>query len=247
MPSPDGGSPAERGRADGALTVCFSPQADAAVGVIVVAVGVDALRHVRVSREIVLGSLPLLFGVHQLAEAFVWWGLDGRVADVVQTVALWAYLGFAFALLPALVPLAVGLVERLLGRRRVIAACGVLGAAVGVALTVPLLRGSVTATIESRHIEYHVDALTRGGQLTALYVIATCGALVASSYRDIAALGVANLVAIPVLVWLTVGGFVSLWCFWAAIVSVVVAFHMHRTAASFDHAQTAGLTARSSA
>ena len=219
--------------------MCFSPQADAAVGVIVVAVGVDALRHVRVANEIVLGSLPVLFGVHQLTEAFVWWGLEGRVADVVQTVALWTYLVFAFALVPILVPVAVGLVERRLGRRRVIVACGLLGAAVGVALAVPMLRGSVTATIESRHIGYHVDALTRGGQLTSLYVIATCGALLASSYRDLAALGAANLIAVPLLVWLTVSGFVSLWCFWAAIVSVVIAFHLRRTAASFDHAAMA--------
>jgi hypothetical protein len=214
--------------------VCFSPEADAVVGVIVTAVGVDALRHVRAKREILLGSLPLLFGVHQLTEAFVWWGLDGRVAHDIQTLAMWAYLLFAFALLPVLVPLAVGLVERKLGRRRIIAACGALGAAVAVGLTVPMFRGSVMATIESRHIEYHVEALARGGQLTALYVIATCGALLASSYRDLEALGAVNLIAVPLLVGLTVSGFVSLWCFWAAIVSVVIALHFRRSAASFD-------------
>jgi hypothetical protein len=216
--------------------VCFSPEADAAVGVIALAVGIDALRHVRAANEIVLGSLPLLFGVHQLTEAFVWWGLEDRVAHVIQTVAVWAYLVFALALVPVLVPLAAGLVERRLGRRRIIAACGALGAAVAVGLTVPMFRGSVTATIERRHIEYHVEALGRGGQLTSLYVIATCGALLASSYRDLAGLGLANLIAVPLLVWLTVGGFVSLWCFWAAIVSVVIAFHFRRSAASFDHA-----------
>ena len=218
--------------------MCFSPEADAAVGVIVTAVGIDALRHVRASNEIVLGALPLLFGVHQLTEAFVWWGLEGRAAHVIETVAVWAYLVFAFALLPALVPLAVGLVERTLGRRRIIAACGALGAAVAVGLTVPMFRGPVTATIESRHIEYHVEALGHGGQLTSLYIVATCGALLASSYRDLAALGLASLIAVPLLVWLTVGGFVSLWCFWAAIVSIVIAFHLRRSAASFDHAAT---------
>jgi hypothetical protein len=72
-----------------------------------------------------------------------------------------------------------------------------------------------------------------------LYVIATCGALLASSARDLAALGIANLMAVPLLVWLTVGGFVSLWCFWAAIVSVVIALHLRRTADSFDHAVAA--------
>ena len=64
----------------------------------------------------------------------------------------------------------------------------------------------------------------------ALYVVAACGALVACSYRDLAALGVLNLGAVPVLMWMTVSGFISLWCFWAAIVSVVIAFHVRRSA-----------------
>src|SRR5215217_2504324 len=115
-------------------------------------VGVDALGHVRDEKEIMLASLPLLFGVHQFTEAFVWLGLEGRVADVVGTVGLWAYVVFAFVLLPALLPIAVGLVEPQLGRRRIIAACAVLGTAVAVALAVPMLRGSVTATIEYHHI-----------------------------------------------------------------------------------------------
>jgi len=61
-----------------------------------------------------------------------------------------------------------------------------------------------------------------------LYVVAACGALVLCSYRDLAALGLMNLVAVPVLMWLTVSGFISLWCFWAAIVSVVIDFHLRR-------------------
>ena len=61
-------------------------------------------------------------------------------------------------------------------------------------------------------------------------VVAACGALIACSYRDLAALGLLNLVAVPVLMWLTVSGFFSLWCFWAAMVSVVIAFHVRRSA-----------------
>ena len=106
-------------------------------------------------------------------------------------------------------------------RRRVIAALAALGIGVGVALGFALLRGSINAAIDGRHIAYDVSALNQGRELTALYVVAACGALIACSYRDLAALGVLNLVAVPVLMWMTVSGFVSVWCFWAAIVSVV--------------------------
>ena len=219
--------------------MCFAPEADALVGGIVIGVGIDALRNVRRPEQIALASLPLLFGLHQLTEAFVWWGLQGHLAESIEHVAVWVYLVFAFSALPVLVPVAVCLIERVTARRRVMCGFGALGVAVATALTVAMFRGPIHAMIEGRHIAYTVDAVARGGQLTALYVVATCGALLASSHRDIARLGVLNLVAIPVLMWLTISGFVSLWCFWAATVSVAIACHLRRTAASFDHAAAA--------
>jgi len=209
--------------------VCFSPDADAVVGGIVVVIGADALRHVREPKQILLASLPLLFGLHQIDEAFVWWRLQGRISESVERVGTWVYVLFALAALPVLVPLAVWAVERSAARRRLIAVFSVLGISVGISLGVSLFRGSVNAAIDGRHIAYDVSALHQGRELTALYVVAACGALLACSYRDIAALGLLNLVAVPVLMWLTVSGFISLWCFWAALVSVVIDFHLRRT------------------
>ena len=210
--------------------MCFSPDADAVVGGIVVVIGVDALRHVREPKQILLASLPLLFGLHQLDEALVWWGLQGRISESIGRVGIWIYLLFALAALPALVPIAVFAVERSAARRRVIGVFTLLGIGVGFSLGVALFQGSVNAAIDGRYIAYDVSALSQGGQLTALYVIAACGALILCSYRDIAALGLLNLIAVPVLMWLTVSGFISLWCFWAAIVSVVIDLHFRRAA-----------------
>ena len=58
------------------------------------------------------------------------------------------------------------------------------------------------------------------------YVIATCGSLLLSSYRDIAIFGIVNLVAVAALAKLTIDGFASLWCGWAAITSGALAIHM---------------------
>jgi len=75
--------------------VCFAPEADAAVGVFVVAVGVDALRHADAQTQIPLAALPLLFGLHQLSEAIVWWGLQGHIAHELERMAVWTYVVFA--------------------------------------------------------------------------------------------------------------------------------------------------------
>src|SRR5882757_630159 len=208
--------------------MCFSPEADAVVGGIVVVVGVDALRHVREPKQILVASLPLLFGLHQLDEALVWLGLQGRISESVERVGIWVYVLFALAALPVLVPIAVLAVERSPGRKRLIGALAALGIAVGVSLAVAVFHGSVNAVIDGRHISYDVSALQRGGQITALYVVAACGALIVSSHRDLSTLGLLNIVAVPVLMWMTVSGFISLWCFWAAIVSVLIDVHLRK-------------------
>ena len=209
--------------------MCFSPAADFVVGGIVAGVGVDALRHVREPKQIPFAALPLLFGLHQVDEAFVWLGLQGHVAESIERVGVWVYVLFALVALPMLVPVAVFAIERAPFRRRLIAVLSALGIAVGISLGVALFRGSVNAAIDGRHVAYDVSALTQGRELTALYVVAACGALLACSARDIAVLGALNLVAVPVLMWLTVSGFISLWCFWAAIVSVVIDVHLRRS------------------
>jgi hypothetical protein len=201
---------------------------------------------VREPKQILLASLPLLFGLHQLDEALVWWGLQGRISESIGRVGVWIYMLFALALLPALVPIAVFAIERSTARRRVIGLFTLLGIGVGFSLGVALFQGSVNAAIDGRHISYDVSALSQGSQLTALYVIAACGALVLCSYRDIAALGLLNLIAVPVLMWMTVSGFISLWCFWAAIVSVLIDYHLRRRRSAFP-ARVGGTRARHAA
>ena len=91
--------------------MCFSPQADFSAGAVVTLVGVETLRRVRVRRELIVGALPLLFGIHQLVEGFVWLGLRGEVSWRVGDTAKQTYIIFAHAVLPALVPWGFTLLE----------------------------------------------------------------------------------------------------------------------------------------
>ena len=87
----------------------------------VAAIGIDVIRHVPRWDDhkmlAVLAVLPVLFAAHQLDEAVVWWALQGHVGHDVGRVAVWAYLLFAFVVLPVFIPVAVLLIEPA-GRRR---------------------------------------------------------------------------------------------------------------------------------
>ncbi|MCW2764198.1 MAG: hypothetical protein JWO11_157, partial [Nocardioides sp.] len=71
--------------------MCFSVEADLVAGVALLPVGVLALREVRHPREVPFAALPLLFALHQLVEAVVWAGTEGRVSADLQHAATLAY------------------------------------------------------------------------------------------------------------------------------------------------------------
>ncbi len=204
--------------------MCFSAEADLVAGVVVGAVGVDAVRHVRRPGQWWLAALPFVFATHQATEAVVWLGLEGRVAASVWEPARWLYLAIAFGLLPVLVPIAVTANEPTSHRRRtrVFVATGALVAAV---LMYAVVRGPVDAWIEGRHIAYDVE-LWHGGALVGLYVVATCGSLLISAHPHVRWYGGVNLVAVGLLALLDRGAFISLWCAWAAVTSVAIAAHL---------------------
>jgi hypothetical protein len=206
--------------------MCFSPEGDLVAGVVVVGIGIDACRHLGAQKEYVfVAALPVVLGLHQIVEAFVWWGLQGVVPAAVGTVAMWIYLLFALVVLPVLGPLLVLSIERTPRRRWRIVPFVALGAVVGGLLLVTMLRDHPTAQIGAYHLAYSIG-LSHGVLVVGLYIVATCGSMLASGFRHVFWFGVSNLVAIAVLARLSADGFTSLWCFYAALASGAIALWM---------------------
>jgi len=201
--------------------VCFSPEADLVTGIVVSGVGVDALRRVPDRRWLPLAALPLLFGLHQIVEAFAWWGMRGDLPRQVGDGAAWAYLALAFLVVPVLVPAGVRSAEADPGRRARLLPFVVGGAAVAAALLPGLLNGGAGGEVACRYIAYDAG-VSYGGYVLPAYVAATCAPLLLSSSRRLVRFGVANLVAVALLGWLLARGLISLWCLWAAVSSVVI-------------------------
>jgi hypothetical protein len=214
--------------------MCFSPQADLAGGIVISTIGVVAVRNAQMRHgHLALASLPLLLGAHQIIESFVWWGLQGHEPHELERIALWAYLLIAFVVLPIFVPLAVVINEPSRRRRFVMAPLVALGFAVSTILFAAMLRGPVNVRLRSYHLAYSID-LHYGALVVILYVAAICGTLLLSTRRRVVTFGIVNLIAVGVIAWLTVDGFASVWCGWAAISSGAIALHMrvgktHRT------------------
>lgn len=206
--------------------MCFSAEADLVAGLALLPVAAVSLREVRHAREVPFAALPLLFAVHQLVEALVWAGVDGRVSPGVQQAAALAYLVVALPVLPVLVPLAVLLLEPHSRRLRV-APFVVLGAVVAAYLAVAVLDGPIAVVEHPHALSYvaHVDDVV---VWSGLYIVAGIGPSLLSGYRSLVAFGVVNLVGLTVVALVYAEAFASLWCVWAAASSVLMAVHMRR-------------------
>lgn len=202
--------------------MCWSAGADAVAGGVVGAIGVGVLAGARRGRDRVLGSLPLVLGVHQLVEAVVWRQTQGRVSAGVGRAAVDAWAVIAFVVLPVLLPTGVWAAVRPSGvvRRRlaVCLGCGVVVAAVMLARVVA---SGVTASAHGHVLEYGLGVASGAGYvLIGGYLVATLGAPLLSGDRFLWWFGVlATAGAVGcAAAWRL--AFASTWCGYAAVLSV---------------------------
>src|SRR3546814_1072252 len=125
---------------------------------------------------------------------------------------------------PIFVPLAILLVSHDPRRRASIAVFHVLGLCVGLYLLYFIVRYPVVARVEGRSIFYYSPHFFIGAVLV-VYFLATCVSGLFSRHRCINVFGVLAFVLAVAAYQASVKTFVSVWCFFAAILSLLVYVH----------------------
>lgn len=204
--------------------MCFSATASFVVGGALSAVGGLAMAQAKTRSELLFASIPLLFGIQQAIEGVVWLSFGSPLLNIIAT---YAYSMFSHVLWPIFVPVSVLLIENDLTRKKVLQLFSFLGFAVGSFLLYFIIVDPVTAHIVNNSIAYHSPHFYRF-LIMALYLIATCGSCLFSSHRVINLFGVVLLVSFAIATWFFLATFFSVWCFFAAILSVLVYWHFKR-------------------
>ncbi|MFE3941777.1 DUF6629 family protein [Streptomyces sp. NPDC059118] len=194
--------------------MCWSATADLVAGTGIAAIGVACVARVRRARDLPLAALPLLLGAHQIIESVIWRSGGGPGPATLA----WAVI--ALPLLPLWVPLGVLCAAPPHARRRLL-----LPVAAGIATAVPLAyclaTRPVTAEVRGHTLGYAID-LPHSAPLVAGYLLATIGALLLSGDRVLGRLGVLAAAGAAVCAALWRLEFVSTWCAFAAVCSVVL-------------------------
>ena len=144
--------------------MCFSATASFTAGAALSTVGGLTLRKSRGKLELPVALVPLLFGVQQFTEGFLWLSLRNDL-PMVKAWATYIYSMFSHVLWPIFVPFAILLVETGRRRRRAIGVLFALGLGVGLYLLYFIVRFPVTARVYNRSIFYDSPHFFIGGVL----------------------------------------------------------------------------------
>jgi hypothetical protein len=204
--------------------MCFSATASFVAGTTLSAVGVVTITKAERRSELPSAMIPLLFGIQQLIEGVLWLTFSHDVPMLRQT-ATYLYSLFSHVLWPIYVPFAFRFLETTPWRRKAMLWLQGAGLAVGLYLLYFLVTRPVVAEVVDRHIVY-VSPHFYLGPVIVLYLASTCFTGFFSSHTFVRMFGVLALLSFTASYLVYTRALISVWCFFAAILSLLIYGHL---------------------
>ena len=206
--------------------MCFSATASFSAGAVLLGIGTLTLRSAlatQQSRVLPFAAIPMLFAVQQLIEGVIWLTFAEQ-ATQLNVLLTHAYSFFSHVLWPVYVPVAVLLMEPRVWRRRALFAFVAAGAAIGAYLLYVLVAYPVVSKPTSQHVEYNSPHFFAAVTMT-LYLLSTAVSPLLSTHRWVVVFGALAMLSFGAAYAFYATWFISVWCFFAALLSVVVYLH----------------------
>lgn len=219
--------------------MCFSATASFGAAAALGTVGVIAIAKAKGTPQKVFATIPLIFSVQQVSEGLLWLSLKNADMASWKTSLTYIFLVFAMAVWPFWISFTVRLMENDAKRKRIMNFLVTIGAIVAIIVGIVLflypvevmtplcLTCPLSSTPDVRnHLHYEFTfppaAKSLIGTFTVLYIMATIITPFISGIRKMKWLGIVFLVSYLFAVIFYNSFVVSVWCFFAALLSFVV-------------------------
>jgi hypothetical protein len=203
--------------------MCFSASASFTASVVLVSLGAIAIKKSTTPGQRVLSCIPVVFGLQQFTEGLLWIGLSRPGYDYLVEPAKYGFLIFAQIVWPAFIPFAIMQVEPVPARRRIMKVLSVFGLLLAAYFAYCLANYNVVVGSGCAHINYILSypKLAEHAMTFGYFLPAAIPPFI-SGIRKLRVLGLATLLAY-VVAWLFYREYaISVWCFFAALVSSFV-------------------------
>jgi hypothetical protein len=208
--------------------MCFSASASFGAGFVLAVIGVATIKKTQHPSQLLFASIPLIFGVQQIAEGILWLTLPNPDYVNTQKIFTYVFLFFAQIVWPIWVPIAIMLLEKNATRKTMQKVFIGSGLIVGLYLGYCLLNFEVKAMIIGQHIKYsqsYPTSLRTFG--IVLYAMATIAPAFFSHVKWMMLLGITILISYIVTMIFYEHYILSVWCFFSSIIGLSIYVVVH--------------------
>ena len=206
--------------------MCFSAGASFGASSLLAGIGIVAIVKAKTTPQRLFAAIPLLFSVQQFAEGMLWLSLKNTSLQAWQPFFTYTFLVFAIMVWPVWIPFTIRLLEIDKRKKKIMNVLLGTGAVVSLGVGCILLLYPVQVIPAHHHLHYIVDfpPATKNliGLFTLLYITTTIITPFVSGIKGMKWLGFIFLVSYLFAIIFYSGFVVSVWCYFAAILSIVV-------------------------
>jgi len=203
--------------------MCFSTEASFGAGAILTVVGIATFRKTQARSQLAFAIIPFVFGVQQFIEGFVWLSLSNVDYAFLKQIPTYLFLIIAQVVWPLWIPFSIFLMEKKEKSKKLLA--GLL--AIGIILSLCVIYNLTTYTVKSEILEHHIHYTLNIPKWMIpigafLYFLPTVISPFVSSIKRTNLLGMSILASFLVSKLFFEQYAISVWCFFAALMSVIV-------------------------
>lgn len=218
--------------------MCFSATASFITAAALIPVGIYSLNKAfqHEKNYLALAAFPLFFGIQQLFEGGLWLALEDPSGMPTHALSM-GFLFFAYFFWPFWVPVAALLIEKNQARHTIFLILSVIGFAFGASLYVPLFIYPewMSVSLDQNSIVYEpaliYDGIIPRAAIKIFYAAIVAISLLFSSVKTVRIFGIMIFTSVVGTAFFFAYAFVSIWCFFAAILSAYIVYIIHQVVA----------------
>ncbi len=205
--------------------MCFSAEASFGAGAVIGIMGVVAIKKASTTSQRVLAIIPLFFSFQQCMEGILWLSLPNLDELLWHRIGTYGFLVFAWVVWPVFIPFSIRLLEEDRIRRKILTVILGMGGFVSLCFAYVLIFYHAESSIMGHHIQYkqNFEYGKRFSWLTSIcYFVSIAISPFTSSNKKFWLLAITILISFIITKLYFQDHFVSIWCFFAAILSILI-------------------------
>jgi len=209
--------------------MCFSPVASFSASAVLATAGVVAIKESKFTPKFPFAMIPVFFAIQQFAEGMLWLALQNPENANWRNPSTLIFLIFAQVVWPFWVPFSIMRMEKKQPSKKILQIISLLGCMLSIILLYRILVSPVSASIDCNHIFY--DLIVPQSfviPVDIFYLLCVLAPPFISSAKKTSLLGVIMIFSLIISQLFYTKALISVWCFFAAILSVVIIYILYK-------------------